>query len=153
MQTNKIPSWDEYYLNMAVLVSKRSKDIHTKHGAVIVDKHNRVISTGYNGPPAKYHDELVPQTRPDKYDYFIHAEINALLYAWQDLTGCTIYITGYPCMQCLMSILQSGIVKIVCLDKLSNSMNQDYPDKVKKAIANFYQICELVIYPQTIIWR
>ncbi|MFN7337838.1 MAG: cell division protein DedD, partial [bacterium] len=44
------PSWDEYFLSIAEMVSRRSPDPNTKHGCVIVDSGKRILSTGYNGP-------------------------------------------------------------------------------------------------------
>lgn len=107
------PSWDEYFLNLAVEVSRRSPDPSTKHGCVLVDADRRVISTGYNGPVSGLPNERVPLERPDKYDWFIHAEDNAVAFARCDLRGATAYVTGTPCAACFRRLLQVGIRRIV----------------------------------------
>lgn len=106
-------NWDAYFLNMAEAVSLRSSDPHTKHGCVLVDKNNRVVSTGYNGPIKGLHHDLVELSRPHKYKWFIHAEDNAVLFAKCDLEGCSAYITGHPCGDCFRRLVQAGIRKIV----------------------------------------
>jgi dCMP deaminase len=107
------PSWDEYFLALAEQVSKRSPDPSTKHGCVLVDSGRRVVSTGYNGPVAGLPNEVVPLTRPAKYDWFIHAEDNAVAFARCDLRGATAYVTGPPCSACFRRLLQVGIRRIV----------------------------------------
>ena len=107
------PSWDDYFLAIAEQVSTRSPDPSTKHGCVLVAPDRRVISTGYNGPVAGLPNELVPLERPAKYNWFIHAEDNAVAFARCDLRGCTAYITGMPCAACFRRLLQVGIRRIV----------------------------------------
>ena len=111
--SNQRPSWDEYYMTIAEQVSRRSPDVHTKHGCVLVDRDHRVISTGYNGPVAGLPNDMVPTTRPDKYHWFIHAEDNAVAFARCDLTGATAYVTGPPCSACFRRLLQVGVTRIV----------------------------------------
>jgi deoxycytidylate deaminase len=60
-------------------------------------KDNRIISTGYNGPASGLFDEYVPNTRPDKYNFMIHSEVNSILNANQDIAGCIAYVSGIPC--------------------------------------------------------
>jgi len=105
--------WDEYFIDIAKAVSKRSPDPDTKHGCVIVDDKNRVVSTGYNGPVKGFPNNLVDYNRPDKYNWMIHAEDNAILFAHRDLAGCTAYITGHPCCTCMRRMAQSGIKRVV----------------------------------------
>lgn len=113
MKTKTKPTWDIYFLKMADLISTRSLDPSTKHGCVLVDKNHRVVSTGYNSPIQGILDSEVPLNRPDKYAWFLHSEENAMLFARQDLTGGTAYITGMPCSRCLRGMIQAGIKKIV----------------------------------------
>ena len=111
--SNTRPSWDEYFLDIAEQVSRRSPDPNTKHGCVLVDGDNRVISTGYNGPVAGLPNEIVPLDRPAKYDWFIHAEDNAVAFARCDLRNATAYVTGQPCAPCFRRLLQVGVRRIV----------------------------------------
>lgn len=113
------PSWDEYFLAVAEQISTRSPDPHTRHGCVLVDAGKRVLSTGYNGPVSGLPHQLVPTARPDKYDWMIHAEDNAVAFARCDLRGATAYVTGTPCAACFRRLLQVGIRRIVQGDRSS----------------------------------
>lgn len=119
------PSWDEYFMALAEQISRRSPDPSTKHGCVIVDPDNRVVSTGYNGPVAGMPNEIVPLDRPAKYDWFIHAEDNAVAFARCDLRGATAYVTGPPCAACFRRLLQVGVRRIVHADRQSACINDD----------------------------
>jgi dCMP deaminase len=111
--TTNRPTWDDSFLTIAQQVSTRSPDPSTKHGCVLVSADRRVISTGYNGPVAGLPNELVPLDRPAKYNWFIHAEDNAVVFARCDLRGCTAYVTGRPCAACFRRLLQVGVRRIV----------------------------------------
>jgi dCMP deaminase len=117
------PSWDRYFLDIAEQVSRRSPDPNTRHGCVIVDAGNRVLSTGYNGPVSGLPHEIVHFERPDKYDWFIHAEDNAVAFARCDLRGTTAYITGTPCAACFRRLLQVGVRRIVQGERQSACLN------------------------------
>lgn len=104
------PSWDEYFIGMAFVVSLRSHDSQTKHGAVIVDINNHILGTGYNGFPRGMNDSNLPTTRPDKYDWVVHAEENAISNSrglWSQSNK--IYITGQPCFRCAKLLWQNNI--------------------------------------------
>lgn len=105
--------WDRYFLEIAEVVSTRSPDPSTKHGCVLVDKNNRVLSTGYNGPIQGLTEGLVEFERPQKYLWMIHAEDNAVTFSKCDLTDSTAYITGRPCIPCLRRLVQAGVYRIV----------------------------------------
>ena len=105
--------WDHYFLQIAEKVSERSPDPNTKHGCVLVDKNNRVLSTGYNGPVQGLPHEIVELERPQKYLWMIHAEDNAVTFSKCDLEGSTAYVTGRPCVQCLRRLVQAGTKRIV----------------------------------------
>lgn len=100
-------------MRIAHLVSEKSKDPHTKHGCVLVDKTNRIISTGYNGPPQGIDDKKLDLSRPSKYRMTIHAEDNAVVFARCDLRGTTAYVTGLPCPACFRRFVQSGVERVV----------------------------------------
>lgn len=106
---------DTYFLEMAKHVASRSKDPSTKTGAVIVDYRGRVVSTGYNGFPQRMHDhpELYAN-RDEKYSRIVHCEMNALIFAERDLTGCTLYTWPFlTCDRCCVHMLQAGVVRFV----------------------------------------
>lgn len=111
-------SWDEYFMGIAFLSGKRSKDPVTQVGACIV-KNKKIIGIGYNGfPKGSSDDELSwGKTSDDilntKYPYVVHAELNAILNSILHLEGSTIYVTHYPCNECAKAIVQSGISKVI----------------------------------------
>lgn len=121
---NKLP-WDDYFMSLAKLVAKRSIDPDTQHGTIIVDADHRIISTGYNSPPKGISDDIVPLTRPAKYKWMNHSELNAIIYARQSLKGCTIYQTGPSCSMCWLTIANSGIVRQVYGSLSSNCVSEE----------------------------
>ena len=97
-------SWDEYFMAIAILTAKRSKDPNTQVGACIVSKDNRILACGYNGAPNGFEDEKFPWGREGenldtKYPYVCHAELNAILNyrgSKKDLENSKIYV----CLSC-----------------------------------------------------
>ena len=112
---NKQLKWHKRFLELAKFISNWSKDPSTKVGAVIVDKDNRIVSTGYNGFPKNIRDTKYRYNNRDiKYKIILHAEENAISYAKRDLSNCILYISGLPpCAHCASLIIQSGIKKII----------------------------------------
>lgn len=119
-RTNYI-SWDEYFMGVALLSARRSKDPATQVGACIVNTKNKIVGAGYNGLPAGCSDDEFPwQKQGDflntKYPYVCHAELNAILNnIGMDLQGCRIYTALFPCNECSKAIIQSGITEVVYL--------------------------------------
>lgn len=107
-------NWNERFINLAALIGSWSKDPSKKIGAVIVDKDNRIVSTGFNGFARGVIDNKEDLENKDlKRLLMLHAEENAILYAKQDLTCCKIYIAGLPpCVHCTSMIIQSGIKEV-----------------------------------------
>lgn len=135
------PSWDETWLEVAHVVSLRSVCSRSNVGAVIVTHRNRIVATGYNGPPARWlplmgvHPDELPR------DYYtncmhwcpraivgptemtaksyedclsVHAELNALMFV--DRTQCeggTMYVTSHICWTCAKAVANSGIARVM----------------------------------------
>jgi len=115
---DKTTNWDERFLDLAIHISKWSKDTSTKVGAVVVGEDKNVLSIGYNGFPRNFpfDDDEQYHIRPKKYVYSEHAERNAIFNATRNgvpLQGSTIYITWIPCSDCARAIVQCGIKKVV----------------------------------------
>ena len=114
-------SWDEYFMGVALLAAQRSKDPSTQVGARIIDKDNRILSTGYNGFPKGCSDDEYPWNRDEskgdtKYQYVVHAELNAILNAsGKALAGARVYVALFPCHECAKAIIQSGISEVIYL--------------------------------------
>lgn len=105
--------WPNRFLELATFISSWSKDPSTKVGAVIT-RGNRIISTGFNGPPQKVYDlQERLLDREVKLRITLHAEVNAILFAKQDLSDCRIYCTHPPCALCAAMIIQSGLKEVI----------------------------------------
>ena len=109
-----LQKWDVRFLELARFVANWSLDPSTKVGAVISDKHNRVVSIGYNGFPKGIKDDERLNDRETKYKIIVHGEINAITFANRNLENCTLYTYPFePCPRCAGIIIQSGIKRIV----------------------------------------
>lgn len=122
--------WDEYFMGIALLAAKRSKDPNTQVGAAIVNDQNKIISTGYNGFPLGCSDDDFPWAREGdfaetKYAYVCHAELNAILNnPGASLRNCRIYVALFPCNECAKAIIQAGLQEVVFLsNKYEHSAN------------------------------
>lgn len=120
------PTWDETWLGVAYVVARRSRCTRAQIGAVIVNTEQRIISTGYNGPPSGF---MVNGSMCDKFcsrataeildpGYndcpSIHAEMNALMYADRSrYEAGTLYVTSSCCFPCGKAIANSGIARVV----------------------------------------
>lgn len=130
---SKQQEWDEYFLQIAEAVAVKSKDPSSKMGCVIVDKNKRVVSLGYNGLlQGADESKMTLSERPMKYYFAIHSEMNAVLFAHQDLTGCTLYNRVATCENCLKYCLQAGIKRFVYRELRVHSHSTD----PKKSMTN-----------------
>jgi dCMP deaminase len=115
-------SWDDYFMGIAMLSAKRSKDPNTQVGACIVSPENKIVGIGYNGFPKGCSDDELPWGREGesnldtKYPYVVHAEQNAILNSTTPLNSCRIYVALFPCNECCKLIIQSGIKEVIYLD-------------------------------------
>jgi dCMP deaminase len=111
-------SFDHIFMNLASDLALRSHCVKAQVGAVLA-KDTRIISIGYNGPPAGTHncDEEWPGTGCPRdargsCSLALHAEENAILYAVKNgakLEGATLYTTLSPCLPCARLIFSAGI--------------------------------------------
>jgi len=146
-------SWDNFFIGVAELASKRSKDPNTRNGCCIIDPHtHNILSIGYNGLPRGLNDNgfdvrmtdsisLCPKEglhydywgKPQKYEFVVHAEENAMFNATVPLDGTILYLYSdkgyYPCSRCARGILQNGIKEVVLktvINKDTKQYNWDY---------------------------
>ena len=112
---NQTYKWHKRFLDLAKHISTWSKDPSTQVGAVIVDNSKRIISTGYNGFSMGVHDNIERlENRDIKYEMIVHGEINAIVFARQDLTNTTLYTYPFmPCSRCASIVIQSGIKTVI----------------------------------------
>lgn len=128
------PNWIDYFLGIAKVVSQRSHDIHTQHGCVITDQHHRILGVGYNGFPKGMNDALLPTSRPEKYHWMIHAEKNALANCVIRPDNGIAYVTGQSCNDCIMSLWQEGITKVI----MANSHGTKLFDKEQQKLFDLF---------------
>jgi len=119
-------NWNLYYLKLAYEVAKRSPDAQTQCGAVLVNSDNEIVATGYNGFIRNIPNRVLPNLRPEKYPFMIHAEENVLLSCarqGKSTLNTTLYVTGHPCENCLQKLWQAGITTIVYGNHSINMLN------------------------------
>ena len=114
------PSWHKTFITIADVISQRSKDPHTKVGCVLTNN-KCIIGTGYNGDPRNFRYKFNWNTE-EKYDYVIHAEMNAIANAVYNGAGNSIkdseiYLTLSPCSKCILMLIQFGVKRIYYRDK------------------------------------
>lgn len=113
-------------MSLALLSAKRSKDPQTQVGACIVSGNKKIVGIGYNGFPhlgPVSNDECLPWGRTPgsrvtdtKYPFVCHAEMNAVMNKnQQDISGCSVFTTLFPCNECAKILVQSGIKEVVYL--------------------------------------
>jgi dCMP deaminase len=137
------PSWDEYFIGIARLVSKRSTCLRRKVGAVIV-KNRRILATGYNGTPTNIeHCEVtgcmrdrlnIPSGQRHELCRGLHAEQNSLLQASLygiSLEGSSLYCTNQPCVICVKMLINAGIKEIVVSDGYPDKLAEDFLKEAK----------------------
>lgn len=135
------PSWDEYFLEIARIVSKRSTCLRRKVGAVIV-KDRRILSTGYNGTPSgiKHCAQVgclreklkIPSGERHELCRGLHAEQNVLLQAALygiSLRGSTLYVTNQPCIICTKMIINAGIEEVIIVGNYPDKMAREFLDE------------------------
>ncbi|MHB8173904.1 MAG: deoxycytidylate deaminase [Nitrospirota bacterium] len=128
------PSWDEYFMEIAHLVKKRSTCLRRQVGAVL-SKDKNILATGYNGPPSGtshcidvgcLREKLnIPSGERHEICRGLHAEQNAIIQAAKHgtaISGSVLYCTNLPCVICSKMIINAGIVRII--------YDVGYPDKL-----------------------
>ncbi len=140
---HKRPSWDEYFIEVARLVSKRSTCLRRSVGAVLV-KDKRILATGYNGAPRGLKHCLdtgclreklkIPSGERHELCRALHAEQNALIQAslyGVSVKDSTLYSTNQPCVICAKMLINAGIKEIVISDGYPDKMAMDFLKEAK----------------------
>lgn len=123
------PSFDDIYMELAENLARRSHCVKAQVGAVLT-KDTRIVSLGYNGPPAGTHNcdevwpvEGCPRDSKGSCSLALHAEQNAILYASKNnvsIEGATLYVTLSPCIACARVIFTTGIRKVYYLNSYAD---------------------------------
>lgn len=124
MNYEKRPTWNEYFLGIAVAAKARANCPRGAYGAVITNKEHHILGMGYNGTPSSAPncndnsstDEYCHGANDPSGDYSrcraIHAEINAILNASNQQEAIAIYITGMPCSDCAKVLANTKIEEV-----------------------------------------
>lgn len=131
------PSWDEYFMDIVTLVSRRSTCLRRSVGAILV-KDKRILATGYNGAPSGLRHclevgclrEQMNIRSGERHELCrgLHAEQNAIIQSalhGVSLKGATLYCTNHPCIICAKMIINAGIVRVLYRDGYRDSMAEN----------------------------
>jgi dCMP deaminase len=131
------PSWDEYFMDIARLVARRSTCLRRQVGAVMVKEKN-ILATGYNGTPSGIthcattgclREQLqVPSGERHELCRGLHAEQNAIIQAARhgvNISGATLYCTNSPCIICTKMLINAGVRTIIYQDGYPDTLAMD----------------------------
>lgn len=142
------PSWDEYFLKLAMLISERATCPRMHCGCVLV-RDKQILATGYNGSiPGDVHCEDAGCYVVDNHCIrTIHAEMNAILQCSThgvSTKGATAYVTNMPCTNCAKSLIAAGIKRVVVFSDYKDTLAEEF-----LGIANV-ELCRLAMPKNTI---
>jgi dCMP deaminase len=120
-------------MDIADVVSRRSHDAETKVGAVLVNNSSgAIIATGFNGFVRGANDTQLPDTRPLKYEFILHAEQNLIANCARhgiSMEDCSLICTLSPCKLCMRLMINCGITKVVARELYKDFQDiLDMPD-------------------------
>jgi dCMP deaminase len=131
------PSWDEYFMDIARLVARRSTCLRRQVGAVMVKEKN-ILATGYNGTPSGIthcaetgclREQMnVPSGERHELCRGLHAEQNAIIQAARhgvNIAGATLYCTNSPCIICTKMLINAGIQQVIYVEGYPDTLSMD----------------------------
>lgn len=131
------PSWEEYFMEIAQLVARRSTCLRRQVGAVVV-KDKNILATGYNGTPSgiTHCSEVgclrqrlhVPSGERHELCRGLHAEQNAIIQAAKhgvNIGDTTLYCTNSPCIICSKMIINAGVKRIIYLEGYPDTLSME----------------------------
>ena len=146
---NRRPSWDTYFMDITVLVAKRSTCTRRAVGAVIV-RDKRILTTGYNGAPSGVRHCLevgclrerlnIESGQRHELCRGIHAEQNAIIQAafhGVSIRGATLYCTNLPCLICAKMIINAGISKVFYLSGYADDLSREMLEEARVELVHF----------------
>ncbi|MEJ2199648.1 MAG: cytidine/deoxycytidylate deaminase family protein [Desulfuromonadaceae bacterium] len=148
----KRPSWDEYFMEIAHLVARRSTCLRRRVGAVMV-KDKNILATGYNGTPAgiRHCEEIgclrqlhnVPSGQRHELCRGLHAEQNAIIQAAKhgcNIAGATLYCTNSPCIICSKMLIHAGIQRIIYEEGYADELSLEMLEESGVEVLQFDQV-------------
>ena len=148
MKQNKL----EAFMAIAEDIATLSPDIHTKVGSIAVHPETYdCILPSYNGYISEANDQVIPKTRPEKYEYTIHSEMNMICQAAKKgraLDGYWSIQTLSPCTSCMRILYQSGIRTIVFKDKYRDFDKQKEMLDLNLTLTQIGNFVKIVLEPK-----
>jgi len=141
------------FLVEATYWSLRTSDKQTGNGCIFV-RDKTIISHGFNGFIRNIDDTLLPNTRPEKYDFIMHSEENAIFSCAKkgiSCSGAIAYITDYPCLHCLQSMYQAGISKVIHTNISQSNCIIKEKEKFNLLVALMKPQMEVIFIPKELI--
>lgn len=124
------PTKIKNYMDIAEVVAQRSHDAETKVGAILVNNQSgAIMSTGFNGFVRGVNDSALPNTRPQKYEFILHAEQNLISNCARhgiSMENCALICTMSPCKLCMRMIVNCGITQVI-----AKELYKDFEDIIK----------------------
>jgi dCMP deaminase len=152
------PEFDEIFMELAINLAKRSHCVKAQVGAVLT-KDTRIISIGYNGPPAgtqncdeDFPHEGCPRDSKGSCSLALHAEQNAILYAVKNgssIEGTTLYVTLSPCIACARVIYTMKIKRVIYQDSyaqykgIASDEGVDFLKKYGVEVLQFHELSDV----------
>ena len=133
--------WDSRFLTLADVIAGWSKDPSRGVGAVIVSSTRQILATGFNGLPRGLADTPDRLERPVKYDFVVHAELNAIIQCARNGVSpidCCLYSSFSPCVNCAVAIAQAGIKRIVTYEL--DDGDARWVESIGKSVAIFSEL-------------
>jgi len=130
LNSDKRPTWDEYFMGIARQVAERSTCLRASVGAIVV-RDKRILTTGYNGAPTGLaHCQEVGCIIKDNHCMrSLHAEQNAIIQAalhGVSTEGATIYVTHQPCNTCAKMIINAGLKRVIYAGEYPDELARDF---------------------------
>lgn len=147
---NLRPSWDEYFLKLAMLVSERATCPRMHCGCVIV-KDKRILSTGYNGsiPGIPHCDDVGCLIVDNHCVRTIHAEMNAIIQCslhGVSTKGAIAYVTNMPCTNCAKALIAAGISEVVIFSDYHDTLAEEFFQDANVILRRIPQPVTLIDY-------
>lgn len=143
-----------YYHTRALATASASPDEQTKVGALLIHgESGAVIAEGYNGFIRGAPDETLPKTRPEKYDYIIHAETNLICNAVRhgiSTNNCVMFCIISPCIKCMRMIYQAGIKEIYIKSFYSDYAQCSNMNDLKITVTSIGEFSKIVLEPKRV---
>lgn len=144
----------KYYHTRALATASASPDEQTKVGALLIHgESGAVIAEGYNGFIRGAPDDSLPKTRPEKYDYIIHAETNLICNAVRhgiSTNNCVMFCTISPCIKCMRMICQTGIKEIYIKSFYTDYEQCSNMDDLKITVTNVGEFSKITLEPKRV---